>query len=438
MVKLDQRLERFIGRRFFYGWTIVSITFMASMITAGIAGWGLSFFIIPMSEDLGVSRGEFSTITLFRLAALPIIPLLGFLVDKKHGPRVLLTVAGVLGGLTLLLSSLVQSLWQFYLIFGVGFGLATMAMGGQLIGPAVISKWFIRMRGRAMAIGTMGISTGGVVIAPLAGWIVGEYGWRMAWVVLGVLVVLAITPISALFMRRSPEDLGLLPDGVGATASQQGAAETVWTDTEYPWTLRQALRTRGLWVLLGVQILGATALLPIIIHQVAYIQDKGFTPQTATAVATALAFFAIVAKLPWGFFIERVHARWVIALCLVPSGLSLFLLIGAQNIQMLYAYAMLHGLTMGGWATLMNVAWAAYFGRRHMGAIRGAVAPVGNIMGAVSPVLAGWMWDLQGSYDLIFTFFAITWIVAGFLMLLARPPKPPVTVHEEPQATPSV
>lgn len=431
-IQVDRLAQFIIKIGFFYGWIIVTITFFASMITAGIAGWGLSFFIIPMGEDLGVSRAGFSSITLFRLVALPIVPILGVLVDRKHGPRVLLTIAGVIGGLTLFLSSFVQTLWQFYIVFGVGFGLATMTMGGQLIGPAVISKWFIRMRGRAMAIGTMGISTGGFIIAPLAGWIVGEYGWRTAWAVLGIVVFLAITPISALFMRRSPEDLGLLPDGDSSSATDSSdSSKKIWVDTEYPWTLREALRTRALWVLLAVQVLGATALLPIIIHQVAYIQDKGFTPQTATAVATTVAFFAIVAKLPWGIFVERVHARWVISICLVTSGFSLFLLVVAQNIQMLYVYALIHGLTMGGWATLMNVAWPVYFGRRHMGAIRGAVTPIGNVMGAVSPVIAGWMWDVQGSYNMIFSIFAIIWILGGLLMPLARPPKTPTVVPEK-------
>ncbi len=97
--------ERLTGGRIFYGWSIVGIAFSASMITAGISGYGLSFFLIPMSEELGVSRAEFSTITLFRLASLPVIPLLGLLVDKKHGPRMLLTFGSILAGLTLIAKS---------------------------------------------------------------------------------------------------------------------------------------------------------------------------------------------------------------------------------------------------------------------------------------------------------------------------------------------
>ena len=213
MASADRLAQKLIGKRFFYGWIIVLITFSTAMTTAGISGYGLSFFIVPMSEDLGISRTEFSAIAIFRVALLPVLPLLGLLVDKKHGPRILITVGSIISGLVLMSTSLVQDLWHFYLLYGVIFGLAMFTMGGQLVGPAVISKWFIRKRGRAMAIGTMGISTGGFIIAPMAGWFVGEFGWRTAWVLLGIFLMLAITPTAVLFMRRQPEDLGLLPDG---------------------------------------------------------------------------------------------------------------------------------------------------------------------------------------------------------------------------------
>ncbi len=421
--------ERITGGKVFYGWSIVGVAFTTSMITAGISGYGLSFFLIPMSDDLGVSRAEFSTITLFRLASLPIIPVLGLLVDKRHGPRLLLTFGSILAGLTLVATSRVETLWQFFIVFGVVFSIAMFAMGGQLVGPAVLAKWFIRRRGRVMAISAIGISGGGLVIAPIAGWLVSEVGWRTAWVVLGLIMVLVISPAAALFMRRQPEDVGLLPDGVGSGVGKAGGAPSAngaeWIDTEYPWTVRQAFRTRALWTLLGIQTFGAMALMPMLFHQVAYIQDKGFGLATATAVATTLAGFAIVGKVIYGYLVERVEPRWLLAMCLIPAGMSLFLLVGASGTPMLYAYAVVHGTTMGGFLPLMNVAFAEYFGRQHMGAIRGAVTPVGNIVGAISPVVAGWMWVSTGNYDAPFTLLALVWIAGGVLAFTAVAPSPP-------------
>ena len=177
--------------------------------------------------------------------------------------------------------------------------------------------------------------------------------------------------------------------------------------------------------MLLVQSFGSMGLMPVIFHQVAYIQDKDFSLATATAVAATVAFFAIVAKPIWGLVTERIHVRWVIPMCVIPAGVSLFALIVAQDMTMLYVYAVFHGLTMGGWPTIANVAWASYYGRQHQGAIRGFVTPIGNVMGAASPVLGGIMWDRYGSYDLAFVVFGTAWIVCGLLMLAAVPPKPP-------------
>ncbi len=431
MLKVDNFSQRLVGKRVFYGWAIVAIALVTGMVSAGISAYGLAFFVVPMSMSLGVSRAVFSSITLFRLAAVPVAPIVGVLLDKKHGSRLLLTFGSIAAGIMLLLTARVQSIWEFYLIFGVGFGLAITIMGGNLIAPAVIPKWFVRKRGRAIAVGTMGISMGGLVVAPLVGWLIAAFDWRTSWAILGAVVIVAISPLSAVFMRRSPEDIGLLPDGDVThkeSAAQNERYRETSGDSEYPWTVWEALRTRTCWVILGVQLLGFTALSPVIIHQVAYIRDKGFSPQTATLVATSLAFFAMVAKLTWGYLAERVHVQRLFPFCLLPAGLSLLLLIWARSTPMLYAYALLHGLTMGGFPPLVNLAWSTYFGRRHMGAIQGVVAPISNLISALSPVLAGWLWDLRGSYALPFVAFAVMWLFAGLLMMLARTPKRPDTL----------
>ncbi len=286
-----------------------------------------------------------------------------------------------------------------------------------------------------MAISAIGISRGGLVVAPIAGWLVSEFGWRTAWVVLGLVMIVTIAPISALFMRRQPEDIGLLPDGAKVESTGNNGTgppnQADRVDDEYPWTVRQAIRTRALWILLGVQSLAMVALMPVLFHQVAYVQDKGFSLASAAGVATTLAGFAIVGKLVYGYLVEWIAFRWVLAMSLIPAGLSLFLLVGASGTVMLYTYAVAHGLTMGGFPPLMNVAFAEHFGRKHLGAIRGVVTPLGNVVAAVSPVVAGWMWVRTGSYDTPFTILGFAWVAAGLLALSAATPKPPVENGDE-------
>ena len=418
------------GRRIYYGWLIVLVTFLSSMISAGLTGYGLAFFIIPMSRALNVSRAAFSAVTLFRLAALPLIPFLGILVDKRHGARILMTVGSIVAGTTLILIYGVSNIWQFYFLYGIVFGLATTAIGGMVIEPALIAKWFIKYRGRAMAIGTMGISAGGVIIAPWAGWLVGSVGWELAWVGLGMTIFMCLTLPAFVLIRRSPEDIGLYPDNISPVGTTEGDVtrslrETDNTASEYSWTVGQAAGTRAFWLLLGVNILGLVGLMPAIINQVAYAQDKGFSMITATSMATVVALCAMIGKLPWGYWAENKSLTWLISLCCLTSGMSLFVLIVADNTSGLFLYAVFHGLTMGGFPTLMNVVWAGFFGRANAGAIRGVITPPVTFMGFLSPAVAGWMWDRWGSYDIAFLFFVLAWILAGLLMLMVKQPAEP-------------
>ena len=178
MTGIDHALDKMGNRWFFYGWIIVASSFLSSMINSGTGSYALGFFIIPMGDELHISRTQFSLIPIFKLVSLPLLPYLGILLDKKHGARVIVTVGSLLGGLILASVYFVQTIWVFFLTYGILYSLATSAMGSQLVGPTLIAKWFVRMRGRAMAIGTMGISAGGVIVAPVAGISISVLVWR--------------------------------------------------------------------------------------------------------------------------------------------------------------------------------------------------------------------------------------------------------------------
>ncbi len=409
--------------RIFHGWIILAVTFVTSMVTSGIVGYALAFFLVPMTRDLGVSRAAFSGVSIAGLAVLPLMPWLGSLVDRKNGPRTMAVIGGLLTGLAVIVVSMVTAVWQFYVLYGVYY--AAMTVGGSLVGPALVAKWFVRKRGRATAISAMGVSIGGLFIAPLAGWLIITYDWRTAWVVLGIIIIVAVVPASFLFIRRSPEDEGLLPDGdtPGGTGARKQTVKV--TASEYPWTVRQALRTRAAWLLMMMQALGSMGLLAVLVHQVAYIQEKGFDAGTSLAVASTVAFFSAAGKIPWGLAAERFHVRWVTAACFVLAGLSLMLLVVGDSLPMMYLYAALYGGTFSGMGALTQIVWADYFGRQHAGAIRGAVAPLSSALSASAPLLVGVLWDIQGNYIFAFTLLAAFWVTGGTLALLAPPPKPP-------------
>ena len=424
---------------FFYGWMILCLTFTSSMITTGISGYGISFFVVPMSEALGVSRAEFSSVSLFRLAVIPIVPFVGMMLDRREGPRLVLTVGGLLAGLALIATSQVQAMWQFYLSFGAVFSVVSIIIGWQLLGPSVLSKWFVRLRGRAMGISAIGVSMGGFVIAPIAGLLVAEVDWRTAWIVLGVGMIVVLVPAGALLMRRQPSDVGLRPDGVapangnaGADAADVGGSSPpqAVVAEEYPWTVREATRTWAFWALVMAQVLGQASLGATLFHQVAFMQDKGFGLGEVTLAATTVAGFAIPSKLVYGFLAERFHVRWVLAAAMIPAGLCLLILIVSGSREMLLTYAVLYGLTMGGYIPMVNVALAHYFGRENIGSIRGAMTPATSAAAAVSPFAVGAMWQWFNNYDVAFVLLGAGWFIGGLFVLAASRPRAPVGVRQ--------
>lgn len=429
----------FLVRRtpFFYGWVILGITFSSNMITSGINGYGISFFVVPMSDALDVSRAEFSAISLFRLAAIPVVPFIGIMLDRREGPRLVVTIASILAGLALIATSFVQEMWQFYIVFGIIFGVVATTMNWQLLGATVLAKWFIRMRGRAFAISTIGISVGGFVIAPIAGLLIDTIGWREAWVVLGIGMLVTLAPAAFIFMRRQPSDVGVLPDGRKVDAATNDSTEN---DTpqqtsseepyEYPWTVREATRTAGFWAVLVAQALGQAGLFGVLFHQVAYMQDKGLSVAEATLAATTLAGAALVSKLFYGFLAERFGARLALSAAMIPTGLCLLILVVGSGLEMVLVYAVLYGFAMGGFIPMINVAFAQYFGRQHMGAIRGAAAPLSNVVGAASPFAVGVMWQWLGNYDVSFMMLAAIWAVGGLIVVMAAQPRAPARTAE--------
>ncbi|MYD36107.1 MAG: MFS transporter [Dehalococcoidia bacterium] len=422
---------------FFYGWVILGITFSSNMITSGINGYGISFFVVPMSDALGVTRAEFSAISLFRLAAIPVIPFIGMMLDRQQGPRAVVTIASILAGLALIATAFVEEMWQFYLVFGIIFGVVATTMNWQLLGATVLAKWFIRMRGRAFAISTIGISLGGFVIAPIAGLLIDAIGWRGAWAVLGIGMLITLAPAALIFMRRQPSDVGLLPDGRIVDAARDDSVEsepqrdaTSAEPYEYPWTVREAVRTPGFWAVLAAQALGQAGLFGVLFHQVAYMQDKGLSVAEATLATTTLAGAALVSKLFYGFLAERFGARLALAAAMIPTGLCLLLLVVGGGLEMVLVYAVLYGFTMGGFIPMINVAFAQYFGRQNMGAIRGAAAPPANVAGAASPFVIGLTWQWLGNYDVSFMMLCAIWAVGGLIILMAAQPRTPTHAAE--------
>ncbi len=408
-------------RRFYYGWYIAGLVFASNMAFAGLGNSTPGMFIKPMTLDLGWSRMFFATaVSMGMILASPISLLIGPLVDKR-GARLPMIAGGFTLGAGLIAMGFVQAQWQFLLVRGLMVPLGITALS-QLAPSVAVANWFVRRRGRGMAITTMGMTTGFFVVTPVSAFLIEEVGWRQAWMVLGVVAwVLVLVPM-ALLMKRRPEDVGLLPDG--ETAGSAAATDRSVRRDDVTWTRKEAMGTRAFWLLVLAFPIGTVGMSAVTVHFYAYLTDTGFTTNTATLVTMTIYLSALMVKPPLGFIAEHVPVRYcmVAIFVLMGVGLAMLTFVGDSKVA-LFATAFVMGLGWGGYPPLMGLAWANYFGRMSQGRVQSIATPISALLTPFGAILAGYVYDHTGSYGIIFTAYVGTEALAVVLALLAFPPK---------------
>ncbi|MBW1709229.1 MAG: MFS transporter [Deltaproteobacteria bacterium] len=412
--------------RIFYGWFIVAVSFLCWFAADAFGWYTFGIFIGPMTSEFGWTTLGMTGAMTFRTVAAGLLGLIiGPLADTRHGARVIMSIGVVITGAVALTVSRINNLWQFYLLYGLVGALGTVAIGG-LVTNTIIAKWFVRKRGRAMGISTMGVSAAGLVFVPLVHYLISNYGWRTTLIVLGIVIWVLTFPV-IFIIRRRPEDMGLMPDGDDPEAiaieTRGPDSLSVLSSGENIWTLREALRTRTLWLLLiGFNIIGLS-LFGAIIHFFPYIEDKGFSSDVATAALTTFAFCALLVKIPWGLIAEKIHVRKCIISCYIGCAIGLVVLINSDTVFSVFLYSVMYGIALGGDMVLQELMWANYYGRTFLGTIRGFVMPFFLISMAGGPLFAAWLRDITGNYNIAYTLFCLAFIIGSLFIYLAKPPE---------------
>ena len=411
--------------KFFYGWYIVGTGFLTNIASAFALASTLSIFLKPLTAELGISRGVFSLLRSGEgiIGALS-APFVGNLVDR-HGGRWLIAIGTAIVAAGYFVLGHVDTFTQFAL---VRLSLVTLgdAMMGSMVVNIVIAQWFLRRRGRAFAISSMGIGFAKVCMPIVAASLIVWFGWRQTWVVFGlVTLVLGVVP-ALLFIRRSPEEMGLLPDGseepVASTAKQNRAAADATTNQDLEWTRAEAMRTRTFWLLVitfGIASVGVTGLN---LHVYPYVTDLGHPPLVAATVMSVIASMQLFSPLAWGFFAEHVDVRIAAMLRFVIQGIGLGLAMLTPSLFCLYAGFFLYGIGLGGNMVLPEVLWANYFGRRSLGKVRGLGLLISQVMAAAGPPFFGFLFDITNGYGLSFAIFGCALFTSAVLSLMLRPP----------------
>ena len=419
---------------FFYGWVILASAASTQVVRNAAASLTIAVFIFPLSEEFGWSRALIAgAASIGGLAASFASPVIGWLVDRYGARLVLFSSVFILGLSTISLAWATVPI-AFYVAYGVGRVIFSSPV--QIGSSVVVSRWFIRMRGRASGI-LFGSHSIGLVAFPLiASVIIGASGWREAWIVLGILVwAIALLPTGLLLVQQ-PEDVGLQPDGdgpgsEGGEARSEGAASSAPAShssslppTEEPvWTLREAMRTPALWMFATAT--GSVFLVQagVNTHLAAYMRDQELSAAFAGFGISLNAAFLGLGSLFWGWITERVPPRYAMAGIAVCVAVASALFIIAGSTAEILVYSTLFGFGVGGLLSVPPVAYADYYGRRSLGVIRGVTEPLTSFGQAIGAVAAGLIYDFTESYSLAFAAFAILSGLAMLLVLFARPPR---------------
>ncbi len=393
---------------FYYGWAVVAIAFVTLAIGVNTRTT-FSLLFPAILAEFGWDRGSTAAAFSFGfLAATLYAPLVGILMDR-FGPRFVIPLGSVLVSAGMVLITFVTQPWHLYVAFGTLVGGASTAisyLGHSLFLP----YWFVRKRGLALGVAFSGVGVGSIMLFPWVQRMIDQAGWRQAcWVVAGVLVVV-VFPLNMLLQRRRPEDLGLAPDGdpvSPATAGTQAQADNVvdhaWAAID--WTLARAIRTSRFWWLGASFFSSLYAWYAIQVHQTKYLNDIGFSPETAAFALGLVGLSAGVGQIGLGFLSDRIGREWVWTIAM--SGFVLcyvILLILPQHPTPVLLYAMVATQGMLGYGTVSvyGAIPAEIFQGKQYGRIYGTLTIAGSLGGGTGPWVTGLLFDQTGSYAIAF------------------------------------
>jgi len=404
----------------FYGWRMVGASAAVRLLGAGLHSYGFTVFFLPLSQELNLSRTATSfAFSLSRAEGAIEGPIVGHLLDR-YGPRPVMIVAVSLMGIGYLLLSQAQTYVMFLLVYT---GLISLAhSGGFMHAPMTLTNsWFIRLRARAMTINSAAYGLGGVLIAPVLSLIVHAWGWRWGAAIAGMVFLFVGVPL-CLTIRRTPESMGLLPDGDTRVISSGNATSTnQGMSNEAEVTARQAIRSFAFWALVFGAGVRNASYHAISTHFIPLMIWKGMTQQQATLLLGSFAFLGFASTLMFGWLADTLNKPRLVSLILFAAGASILVLLFGNSVIMLWLFTLIFTTV----EATYPIAWAMVgdlFGRKHFAKIRGYMSFF-YVWGSVTgPVVAGAIWDRWQTYEPMLWGLVVMFCLAGvFYSLLGKP-----------------
>ncbi len=396
----------------FYGYIVVAAAFAIIAVNAG-AVFSFSVFFAPLQDEFGWSRAVTSAAFSLHMITQGVLAIGVGRLNDRFGPRIIVTVCGLLLGVGFALISRVNAVWQLYLLYGLLIGAGVS--GGPVPLMSTVARWFRARRGLMTGIVMGGVGVGTMILPPVADWLIRTVSWRSSFLAVGVLLLLVV-PLAAQLLRRDPAMMGLQPLGSNDDARQLRTAPP-----PAGLSFSDALRTRQLWLLI-VSFGGfGFAVHSVMVHVVVHATGLGLSPAVAASTMTAIGALSVAGRVGVGSLADRRGSKRLMVLQYGLLALSLFWFAAVKETWAVFAGAICFGFAFGGIVPLNSHIVAELFGLQAHGALLGATGVSIGVGSAVGPIVTGYCYDTLGSYSLPFMICGSLAAAAALLTCLIQP-----------------
>jgi MFS family permease len=405
------------NKTLFHGWFIVAGCFAATF-TLGEAMFTFGVFFNPLEKEFGWSRALLSSgYTVFLIGYGISAIASGRLVDR-YNPRPILFVSALSAGLGISLCSLVHSINQlriFLLIGGLGSG-ATWS-----IPTSTVQRWFYQKKGAGLALGIVvaGVGVGGLLFAPLSNYLILSYGWRRAYLIIGVLFFIIIA-LSSLMIKQRPTG-NVVFEKAGKTAANQ--------EGNQPWKMRRITAAPSFAGITFINSVAVLAFHTISVHLVPYATDVRISQAASAAALGLVGGFSVPGRIISGFISDKIGWQKMLTVSFSGMTLSLVLLLLLQGQWMLYCFVFFYAIFHGGRVPAHVGILGEFFGMCFLGELVGITAAVAMAMAAFAPYIAGFIFDVTGSYSMVFMILMALLFSSSIIAHLMKKPGRPVGSH---------
>ena len=407
---MRENVLKYFNTKFFYGWIIVGVANLGIFSSGPGQSHTFSVFLGPISKDLELSNSSIaSAYGLATLIAAFLLPYMGKIIDK-YGPRTSLIIISIILGISCIFFGAASN----FLMLTVGFGfLRFFGQGSLMLGCAnMVSQWFDTKRGFAMSLMALGFGISMAIHPPLSQLLIEQFGWKYAWVILGISTWIIMVPALYILAWNTPESVGLRPDGVNQSSSQQNDVEEI-----EGLNLSEAIKEKSFYILSAMWFGMAMLVTTLHFYQVTILTSQGISTDFAAGVFSISAITMVLFMPFIGKLFDNYPTKYVLALGLAINSISLLLITFANNELYAIIYAIFFGINNAISMTMFGYIWPRYFGRKHLGSIQGTGQMIGVIGASLGPLPVGFAIDYIGSSLITVRYLSIYPIIMAIITI---------------------